>query len=248
MDFYQQFAWAAPKAFKDAIANYSFGEGDILYDTTKAYLQWSEALKHLQYSIQITYPPRNFNIKASKKSLIKNWSSPVKLSLVDHKSESRQHHETTQGKLFTLLWRGDINIFNITAQVPEFPLSLIHAKKYLPDTVSVFKGLVAAVMTDPSLFILPYDLVNDISTKKIIKLNTVLKRNFVIVDFDLSASGVGINRDIGAFFSPTIYFKCFAIESNDLDKIRELLKSILYIPDTTSKNQRFNLKKTWIAC
>lgn len=242
MHFYPQFAWAVPIAFKDAIANYSFGEGDILYDTPKAYQQWSEALIYLQYSIQVTYPPRNFNVKASKKSLKRNWASPVKLSLVNHKNNSRQHRETTQGKLFTLLWHGNIDMLNMEVQSIELPLSLLHAKKYIPDTISAFKGLITTTMIDPLFFILPYDLVNDISAKKIIKLNAILKKDFNVIGFDLPASGVGINIDTASLFSPTIYFKCFVIYSNNLDRIHELLKSALYAPDINAKHQRFNLK------
>ena len=45
------------------------------------------------------------------------------------------------------------------------------------------------------------------------------------------------------FISPTIYFKCLIIDPNNLGRIRELLKSVLYVPGINAKNQRFNLKK-----
>lgn len=34
--------------------NFSFKKGDVIYDTPKAYEEWSEALKHIKYSIQVT--------------------------------------------------------------------------------------------------------------------------------------------------------------------------------------------------
>ena len=37
MEFIEQFAWALPKAFRDAVATCSFQEGDMLYSSRRAY-------------------------------------------------------------------------------------------------------------------------------------------------------------------------------------------------------------------
>jgi hypothetical protein len=52
--FARGFTFAVPDCFKNALNNGLFSEGDILYSNKSAYEKvWSEALKDLDYSIEI---------------------------------------------------------------------------------------------------------------------------------------------------------------------------------------------------
>lgn len=45
---------AVPEAFKDALKRRRFDEGDVFYDSAKAYeLPWAEALRHIGLAVQI---------------------------------------------------------------------------------------------------------------------------------------------------------------------------------------------------
>lgn len=52
--FAQGFAFAVPDCFRNALKTGQFSEGDILYCEKTAYEKvWSEALKDLEYSIEV---------------------------------------------------------------------------------------------------------------------------------------------------------------------------------------------------
>ena len=66
-DYFTCFDWAVPKAFKEPLASCRFEQGDILYDTPKAYEgTWADALQHLRFSIQIKSPARGTTSRLEK--------------------------------------------------------------------------------------------------------------------------------------------------------------------------------------
>ena len=124
MKFVEGFSWAIPFAFIETVANCSFCQGDILYDTPKGYLQWDEAIKHLKYSIQVISPQEKF-LSSDFKT---NWVKGVQLALYDWQNKgSKTYIDITQGRLFTLLWKGDLNI--LLKKDDDIPIPLL-----LPDT------------------------------------------------------------------------------------------------------------------
>ncbi len=57
MEFIKGFKWAIPQAFSDSISRCQFEEGDIFYDTSKAYDQWANALNVVNCSVQVKSSP-----------------------------------------------------------------------------------------------------------------------------------------------------------------------------------------------
>lgn len=93
---FPEFAWCVPHAFSDALGLCRFEQGDTFYDSKVGYHVWSEALKHLNHSIQVEEP------KASDKTALKeddadvfsrNWSNPVLLSLIGYKDGKKSRSE-----------------------------------------------------------------------------------------------------------------------------------------------------------
>ena len=102
MNFFSNFAWAVPLAFSDALATCLFEEGDVLYDTPKAYRDdWSEAIKHISLSLQVRYPARATGVeKEDERSIIeKNWNSEVHFDLYDHQ-EKKENSNTDNARSF----------------------------------------------------------------------------------------------------------------------------------------------------
>lgn len=56
-ELFNGFVWPVPIAFKSALEQGMFVEGDCLYDNQVAYLEpWNSARNKLKYSIQVTFP------------------------------------------------------------------------------------------------------------------------------------------------------------------------------------------------
>lgn len=250
MDFFPQFKWAIPIAFCDAISVCRFEQGDILYDNIRGYDQWDEAIKFLNYSIQIRYPERQGGTaqKISKSVFVNNWWSKVRFEITNYKNNSvKKHVDTTQGRLFRLLWHGNLDALDENTPEPPPPLLLSDAKKLLKDTIGKFKEKARRKILNPFLFIIPYDPINATSEEKYLKINAQLKNTFDFFCIELSPEETGVTgwQDL----SPTISFKCFAINTTDQQKIQNTLKDALYKPSsnnkkaTDSKKGRFDLKR-----
>ena len=242
MEFISGFAWAVPKAFKDAIIRCWFEAGDTLYDTRKGYDRWDEALKALNYSIQVKYSPSSANsritIESEKKkfdSVFKaNWEKALKIEVTDYKSGQRpKHFSTTQGRLFSFLRYGDLNLLDLNSH-PEIPIILIdEARKLLNEVVPSFKSLLTDRMEKPNMFIMPYDQLNDLIVSKFLVVYNRLKMDFEVIKHKLTPQGCNF-INYNSFF-PTLSFRCLAIDSGSPEKIRDIIKEKLW-PTTDSNN------------
>lgn len=244
MNFFPQFKWAVPVAFSDAISACRFERGDIFYDNIKGYERWDEALKFLKYSIQVHYPERQGGISQQVSASIfkNNWSSEARLELTDYENNrAKKYVYTTQGRLFTLLWRGDLDVLDMNAQEPSCPLLLSDAKNRLKDTFCKFQKKALEKMSDPVLFAMPYDSVNAALEEKYLKISNKLKNTFDFICIELTPEEAGVCdwQDL----SPTISFKCFSINTTDLQKVCDILKDVLYKSLNDSSKNRFDINR-----
>ena len=238
MEFFQGFKWAVPAAFKDAIARCCFTLGDVLYDTPLAYEEtWDEAKKHIKNDIQVLSPGR---LQTQTGTFLKNWQSPIRLTLNDYKRNTKTAYDTTQGRLFTLLWRGDPQVLDNRTEEPSPPRSLQDAKKVLPSLLSRFKEVSGAEANALTLFIIPYDTLNETSLRKDAKLSVLLRKIDVSV-FELPAD-VPSKPESGSFM-PTMTFKCFATPEGNKEEFVSIIKKAVYVPGANTETQKFDIKK-----
>ncbi|MDO6564656.1 hypothetical protein Q4488_14830 [Amphritea sp. 1_MG-2023] len=112
MEFFSNFSWAVPQSFSDAVALCRFEEGDVLYDTSKAYDgSWGEAVKQITYFLQVRYPIRATSGEKGNVGGVfeKNWSSEVRIELYKNQEKvGIGQITTTQGRLYTAIWKGDL--------------------------------------------------------------------------------------------------------------------------------------------
>jgi len=238
-EFFEGFAWAVPEAFSEAVAACQFEEGDMLYDTQKAYEDdWGTAVKHIHHLIQVREPARGSSTtsKESRSVFKKNWTSEVYFELRSPPGNSvSKYIRTTQGRLYSALWHGDLSIVNKDAPEPKIPLQLRDVTKSLKQTISFAKELAGS---NP-VFVMARDLSNSISTIKHMKVKSSLHSHFSAENHAFMPKKTGLKN--WERISPTIDVVFYVMNPAEHDDIHETLKSQLYVPAKDAKKDMFRL-------
>ena len=246
MDFFQGFSWAIPKAFSDAIAHCRFEEGDVIYDSQSAYQKWGKALESIKYCIKVKYPRRSTSITIKEKTpmplaLAKaNWNSEVKIELIDFSNEtSPKLITTTQGRLFSLLWKGKFEILDANKQNPPPPLFLNDIKKKNNKILREALPSCNKIALNNSFFVLAYDPTNEVSRKKHLEILDALNREYGCKFYQLDPRKSGFEHWDNVF--PVISINLYVIEKGGYEQIERSLKKVLYKPSKETKKDRFRL-------
>jgi len=203
-DFFSCFAWALPKAFKDPIVSCCFEQGDVLYDTPKAYEgTWADALQHLT---------------------------------------------TTQGRLYTALWKGNLTILDLGTPEPPVPILPRDVLKYLPSAEPAVLQKYAKNLTHPIVFLMPFDETRSLFREKRQKIENRLRQDFSYQLHLATPQELGLSeaRD----YMPTLEIACFTLDTPERGKVYECLKSALYVPSKERKANidRFRLETHGCLC
>jgi hypothetical protein len=241
-EFFAEFVWAIPKAFRVPLATCRFEQGDILYNTPLAYEgSWAEALKHIKLSIQVKSPTRGPVSKTEEDTdsmFSNNWTQPVSLNLTDHAYNTTRTIETTQGRLYTTLWRGDLEQLeghSPAPSIPELPRDIIK-KKLLPAVASHCIGRYAEGLEHPCIFIMPFDETSNILRTKFSKVRIALfnQLDLKIILVSPTAAGLASIND----FVPTMKLALFLMNGVDSERAFLLLKDALYVPSKDKKTDK----------
>lgn len=243
-DYFDGFSWALPSAFADALALCRFEQGDVLYDTKRAYEgEWASALRHIRHRVEVTFPLRGGGVKNSESedsAFEGNWNSQLVIRLVDHRASSEREVTTTQGNLYSLLWKGDVGVLDGQSLPP--PLGARHLLAKLHLVLASLRSGNARTMSSGTVFLLPFDHTSRLLRSKLRTISTALQT--------LDAKcGVAAVKDLelqGAdAFAPTTCVVWFAMSSEHKpEAITNLLKRHLHKPSKDKKTARenFNLK------
>jgi len=239
--YFSEFNWAVPSAFKDALSLCKFEEGDTLFDTKLAYeLKWGEAKKHIKNYIQIRYPTRaNTSSKNSKFNGVfeKGWGSEVKLDLYkDHERTGVGQIYTTQGRLYTALWTGDMNILDTSTPEPKIPVLSKEINKQLSNATQKAKEL---SNNGSPVFLMVYDQVNPVSIEKFNKISVSLNKYLLCLPILKKPNEVNI---LVKNILPTIKIAFFVTKEIDNIILEELIKKVVYKPSPKAKNPKFSIK------
>ena len=237
--FFDGFAWAVPSAFTDAVSDCMFLEGDTLYDTKEAYSgDWGKALPHIRHYIQVRSTAANPNQSEDgiRAVFVKNWSSEVTVQLTSFdEGEEKQFVQTTQGRLYSLLWHGDISVLSTDSPKPKPPVSLREVAKRLEEVVPFARK----IAEDRPVFVMARDLCNNISTNKHLKVASTLHRKFKAENHTHIPKVTGLAD--WERISPTIDIVFFVMEKGKHDEIHDSLKEQLYAPAKDAKTDMFRL-------
>ena len=122
--FLSNFAWAVPAAFSDAVGACQFSRGDTLYSSPIAYREWNEefykSAKGL-YAIKVL-SPESKPTPPSPALFQSNWSSVAEVEVfMPGGQEGVKRLSTTQGRIYSVLWRGDSSVLDPAMSVPLVP-------------------------------------------------------------------------------------------------------------------------------
>ena len=241
MKFFQEFKWAVPHAFNSAIASCRFEQGDILYDTPLAYSgSWGEALQHINYSLQVKFPPRSSSPDTSNNDgsvFSANWSARVVFEFQDHKTKTSKLVETTQGNLYTLLWKG--NVDNYLTEQTCAPKQAIELLDKLELASVFFEQKAATDHNIKGFFILPFCPASDQLVEKYKRLDNVFLEFFQFSKLQINLTEISVYSY--ADFVPTAKIVAFFFLQNlDSAEIKEAIKKALYKPSRDKKTKKEN--------
>lgn len=234
MEFYSKFAWAIPHAFSDALYNCRFEEGDILYDNPAAYGRpWAESRKHIQDYIQIAFPP-SMAVSTAGQVFNSNWYSEVRF---DH---FQGHGEpvritSTQGRLYTALWRGALEIAKASSPEPKPPLG----PKDIP-RAAITESALAGLSPQVPMFVMTADYANPTMRAKIADIKTALRDCLACEPRMVEPREIDLpNWDE---YAPTIDFALFEASSTTEEQLHELIKAAVYKPPKDSIRDMFRIE------
>ena len=244
--YFEGFSWAVPLAFADALSLCRFEQGDTMYDTPKAYEgTWGQALKELSHSIQVKYPPRTGvgvgvakGVSEKELKFAENWKQKVVFELRDYKQGSTREVTTTQGRLYTVLWRGDLCVLDEQASALPPPKTAMHIRRTLAKHAPYFRSVFPEEKGSLAFF-MPYDPCHSLLRGKLQNVKDVLREYFKVGVRFLAPEEIGLPD-----FAPTARVACFVVQSDSLSKVKELLKGALYKPGKGKKttDDRFRLE------
>ncbi len=127
MELYPGFAWAVPRAFGAAVHACRFEQGDVLYSEASAYDESRRGKRPARYHIQVFDPPRTTRVlgrDGDGQRFFSNWESPVSFEWMDYRDGHCAEMHSSQGGLFSCLWRGDLEALRADA-LSELPRPLL---------------------------------------------------------------------------------------------------------------------------
>jgi len=239
MEFFSNFTWAVPHAFSDAVALCRFEEGDVLYDTPKAYDgPWGEAVQYINRSLQVRYPARATSTEKEKKGGVfeQNWTSEVRIELYEkQKKVGAGQIITTQGRLYTALWKGDLGVLYDDTENPPLPVNARNVTRHLKGV----KKKALSYSDGQPVFAMVRDRANQVSRAKYIKVHAKLKKHLYSEPKMISPEYSGLeNWDI---IAPTIEIAFFIVKEITPKELGLLVKEAVYVPAKAATKDMFKL-------
>ena len=227
------FSWPVPRAFAAAVSICRFEQGDVFYDAPDAYAAWAEPPKRGRKRagfgqwVQVLDPPRSARsapADAEGDRFAANWASPVTVEIGRAGEDGAETARTTQGSLFTCLWRGLPGL--LREPDPDLPLPVggRELQKHLTDAVPALRAALGD--GDDPFFAIVVDAASESSLSKARQVEAALAASLEARTVSLSpaeASAPEPDR-----FHPALRIEAVAVRTDDPDRIGALLKSALY--------------------
>ena len=240
MGFFANFRWAVPYAFSDAVGFCRFEEGDVLYDTKNAYVEdWGKASNHITHCIQVRYPGRAGagNRGGGAGVFEKNWNSEVRIELYEHQEKVGVGQlATTQGRLYTTLWKGDLDVLNVSTDVPSLPLDVKHVTKQLVE----LKAKEICPSVGNQTFVMARDQSNQVSRDKYLKVSSKLKKLLTSPPEIMTPKKAGLSG--WGNIAPTIEIAFFYVKEVGPKGLESLVKDAVYVPSKGAKKDMFRMQ------
>ena len=244
-NFFPGFEWAIPSAFADALGACQFSRGDMLYSSSIAYREWNKEFYEMArglYAIKILSPEAK-PAPPSPSLFGSNWNTQAEVEVYKiGEQEGAKCFMTTQGRIYSLLWRGNRSILDAATPAPLLPHQAGYLLNALGDIKSAIFPLIMGKVSDARYFFaLPHDVCSQLLEGKYQKLVYGLQRTHNVSVMDVSVATLPVPE--ASRIAPTVSLKLFVFRHDDESAIRESLKGLLYIQavDKKSKTDKFRL-------
>ncbi len=239
-EMFAGFAWAVPRAFGAAVHACRFEQGDVLYSDASAYDESRRRKWPARYHIQVLDPPRTTRALGGDgegQRFFSNWESAVEFEWMDYKAQHCTKMQSTQGGLFTCLWKGDLAALRADAfSALSRPLLLRDLQPLIADCVGPMIERFQQAQPGSTgkrrssggrrLFASAIDQSSDASRVKCQSIRRALDahfrvelRHFLPADLELPEA---------ERFHPALEVLGFAVESGDTAKLERVLREVLY--------------------
>lgn len=231
---YNGLRWYLPSYFKDSLAKCRFEQGTIVYKDKPKGKNWGEQIQHIDFLIQIQYPPSTMSFGSGDESVIQaNWDSDVEFERFYPKTKKKETVKTTQGRLFTFLWKDRPEVLD--TQVPLLP------PLFKLSNNSINETFINEQIPDNCVgFAFIYNPINDILISKLNSIKHKIQTKFELEEFTFSVEDacVDINTDGTCGVYPLISVKLLIFKTTDIEQINELIKTVVY----KGKMRQFSIK------
>jgi len=227
------FAWPLPRAYSGPVSACRFEQGDVLFDDASGYEDWTSDRRRPATIVQVLDPPRSARASSGDADggrFRSNWSLPVTVDLHDESGDPPRRIITTQGRLFTCLWRGDPAALDPSAEVAEAPQGQRVLYRRLAEAVPAFVSRFErqARAGGHSLLLLAVDDASDSSRVKAQAIESLLHEAFEVDALTLGPAEAGVDGDADEALHPALLVRGIAIATEDAEAIERRLASLLY--------------------
>ena len=228
--FFEAFRWPLPLSFASAVAANRFELGDVLYRDARAYDAWVGEVPSGTRPIQVLDPPRSARgtpLDGDSDRRRANWSTEVRIALIDPGSGQSEERVLTQGKLLMALWLGDEAWLDAERVPPEFPKTARDLHGSLEASQAAWgKQIARSRPRSGSLFVMVVDLASDASRTKTALVGERLRASGKVVVADRTASDAGLESS--HLYHPTLVLRGFVLAGRDTDSVESELRACLY--------------------
>lgn len=220
------FEWHLPFSYKDSIAQCKFEQGDVIYKNELLDKTWGEQKVGIDFLIQVKSPTRTITVTKGDLDIFNsNWNTKIVFEKVyPNNLSSNKVIETTQGAFFSFLWKNDENLLYETNLKPV--ISTLRPKYINAEFIK------SKIPSGSTGFAIIADSVSDLIISKRIAINKILNENFNCYSKLYSCTEAIINNALNespnSGFNPTLGVELFIINSQDIVKITEEIKKVLF--------------------
>ncbi len=244
LTFFRGFSWAVPTGFRAALACCRFDQGDTLYDSSDAYNKpWQDKGSKLHYSLQVQthYSTTPSSAGDAERAFGASWGDGVTVALTDHKEGETRSIHTTQGGLYSVLWKGDVSLFDATNAALRPPRMAGDLQRELASAAGEISKRHSSKMTGGYVFAFAVDHVSMTQVLKARSVESALRSLGEGESRTLEPGDAGLGGDA----CPTVLLHSHAVASGKREQIVAALKKQLYKPakDRKTDVDRFNLDR-----
>ena len=242
MEFFANFNWAVPRALANAVGTCRFEQGDVLYSDRCGYESWPGSQAQLRYRLQVLDPPKTARALSPEQEgsrFAANWGSSIEFELTDRRSGETIRQVSTQGRVFSCLWRGTPEVLSEDLPAPEAPRGQRELHGRLEEAQAFVGERLRALSPAPlCVYLSAVDESSDAARLKAQAVEASLAESFPgLVSASFGPAEAGL--DSGGELHPALMLRALGVQTPDPEAVEARLREALY----SGTGSRFSLSR-----